>query len=110
MQYGPFCFGQSKPLRVPSSKLFPTQDRIHSGNAAPIILRQNFEANRRLEALRQFRKTDYLKVPLEQLDVAEVTNLTPIGFGDLRRAAFRERAGWEYPIGEGASIITRAEA
>ena len=83
-----------------SSKLFPTQDRIQSGNAAPIILRQNFEASLRLEALRQFRKTDYLKVPLEQLDAAEVMNLTPIGFGELKRAAFRERAGWEYPIGE----------
>ena len=84
-----------------ASKLFPTQDRIHSGNAAPIILRQNFEANRRLEALRKFGRTDFLKVPLEQLDPVEVTNLTPIGFGDLRRAAFRERAGWEYPTGEG---------
>ena len=85
-----------------SSKLFPTQERIHPGNAAPIILRQNFEANTRLEALRKFSKTDYLKVPLEQLDAAEVTNLTPIGFGELRRAAFRERAGWEYPIGDSA--------
>ena len=90
-----------KAVASTENKLFPTQDKIHPGNAAPIILRQNFEANRRLEALRQFRKTDYLKVPLEQLDAVEVTNLTPIGFGDLRRAAFRERAGWEYPIGEG---------
>ncbi len=84
-----------------ASKLFPTQDRIHSGNAAPIILRQNFEANRRLEALRKFGRTDFLKVPLEQLDPIEITNLTPIGFSELRRAAYRERAGWEYPIGEG---------
>lgn len=84
-----------------ASKLFPTQERIQPGNAAPIILRQNFEASQRLEALRQFRKTNYLEQTLEQLDAAEITKLTPIGFADLRRAAFRERAGWEYPIGEG---------
>ena len=88
---------------VPStaSKLFPTQERIQPGNAAPIILRQNFEASQRLEALRQFTKTNYLEQSLEQLDAAEITRLTPIGFADLRRAVFRERAGWEYPIGEG---------
>ncbi len=84
-----------------ASKLFPTQERIQPGNAAPIILRQNFEASLRLEALRQFTKTSYLEQTLEQLDAAEIIKLTPIGFADLRRSAFRERAGWEYPIGEG---------
>ena len=28
-----------------ASKLFPTQDRIHSGNAAPIILRQLYQGD-----------------------------------------------------------------
>ncbi len=88
-----------------ASKLFPTQERIQRGNAVPIILRQNFEATQRLEALRQFSKTDYLTTQLELLDSAEVLKLTPIGFGDLRRAAFRERAGWEYPIGEGTQSL-----
>ena len=88
-----------------ASKLFPTQERIQRGNAVPIILQQNFEATERLEALRQFGKTDYLKIPLDALDAAEVTRLTPIGFGELRRAAFRERAGWEHPIGEGTQPL-----
>ncbi len=97
-----------RPKRaIPStaSKLFPTQERIQSGNAVPIILRQNFEATERLEALRQFGKTDYLQIPLDLLDAVEVTKFTPIGFGELRRAAFRERAGWEHPIGEGTQPL-----
>jgi hypothetical protein len=83
-----------------ASKLFPTRERIQHGNAAPIMLRQNFEATQRLEALRKFTATDYLSMPLNSLDATAITMLTPISFGELRRAAFRERAGWEYPIGE----------
>ncbi|MCY2983665.1 MAG: hypothetical protein NTY15_08510 [Planctomycetota bacterium] len=88
-----------------ASKLFPTQERLQHGNAAPIILRQNFEATQRQEALRKFYAKDYLSMPLKSLDAEEIIKLTPIGFGDLSRAAFRERAGWEYPIGEGTQPL-----
>ena len=88
-----------------ASKLFPTQERLQHGNAAPIILRQNFEATQRQEALRKFYAKDYFSMPLHTLDAEEIIKLTPIGFGDLRRAAFRERAGWEYPIGEGTQPL-----
>jgi hypothetical protein len=50
--------------------------------------------------LDELGKTNYLELPLEQLDAAEIKRLTPLQFSELRRAAFRERAGWEYPIGE----------
>ena len=94
-------------LAVPNiaSKLFPTQDRIQHGSAVPIILRQNFEATQRIEALRKLNDKDYLQVPLKLLDAGEIRKLTPIGFGELRRAAYRERAGWEYPIGEGTQPL-----
>lgn len=39
-------------------------------------------------------------VDLEQLDVQRVRRLAPLRISELRRAAFRERAGWEYPIDE----------
>jgi hypothetical protein len=87
---------------IPSigSKLFPTQERLHPGIAAPIFLRQNFEASSRMKLLDELGKTNYPELPLEQLDAAEIKRLTPLQFSELRRAAFRERAGWEYPIGE----------
>ena len=88
-----------------SSKLFPTQERLQNGNAAPIILRQNFEATQRQEALRKFYGKDFLSMPLKSLDAEEIIKLTPISFGELRRAAFRELAGWEYPIGEGTQPL-----
>ena len=88
-----------------ASKLFPTQERIQRGNAAPIILRQNSEATQRLEALRRLWEKDYLNTPLNSLDADEILKLTPISFGELRRAAFRERGGWEYPIGEGTQPL-----
>lgn len=83
-----------------ASSLYPNQDKLRPGNAAPIIIRQAAEATERNKALRQLLSLKLLDAPLSRLDPAEVIKLTPIQFSELRRAAFREHGGWEYPLNE----------
>ena len=47
-----------------ASKLFPTQERIHPGNAAPIILRQNFEARTSANNMEKRRSSGHIHVRL----------------------------------------------
>lgn len=73
---------------------------VKRGNAAPIFLRNNFEAVNIIASLRELNTLDLHQVDLEQLDTVQVRRLAPLRIGELRRAAFRERAGWEYPVDE----------
>lgn len=81
------------------STLYPGRDQMQAGAAAPIFLRQNFEATAAMKTLRETHSRDW-NVPLDDLDVKAVREGTPLRWGELRRAAFRERAGWEYPLAE----------
>lgn len=82
------------------SPFFPSRDKLQRGAAAPIFLRQNFEATQAMKVLREtYQRGDVFK-SLDDLDVAAVRAGTPLRLAELRRAAFREQAGWEYPLHE----------
>lgn len=83
-----------------SSRLFPSADRRQSGNAAPIYLRSNFEAVSSLAKLHKLRNADIFDVPLEKLDLQFVDENAAFRIDELRRAAYRENSGWEYPFDE----------
>lgn len=86
--------------RTLSSPLFPSRERIQNGAAAPIFLRQNFEATHQMKVFRENYKRKDFEVELSDLDVAAIRHGTPLQLGELRRAAFRSHAGWEYPLQE----------
>ena len=80
--------------------LFPSRHLQQPGSAAPIFLRQNFEATHSLTVLRETYARKDWEASLDDLDVKAIRAGTPLRWSELRRAAFRERAGWEYPIQE----------
>ncbi len=79
-------------------QLFPSQDQRKPGNAAPIFLRTNFEARAEIDARQQIVLQRLIDQPIAQLDVEAIRRLAPLRLDELRRAAFREYAGWEFPI------------
>ena len=81
-----------------SSRLFPSADKLRRGTAAQIYLRMTWEAGESLRVLERFRgEADQ---SLEELDLNFVAANTPLRWSELKRAAYRERAEWEYPIDE----------
>lgn len=91
---------------VARSRLFPSAAELKRGNAAPIFLRQNFEAWEAMKARREMDAKDYLSVPLENLVASDIERYKGlvIRLDEMRRVAYRERAGWEYPIDEGPIV------
>ena len=81
-----------------SSRLFPSADKLRRGTAAQIYLRMTWEAGESIRVLERFRgEADQ---SLEELDLNFVAANTPLRWSELKRAAYRERAEWEYPIDE----------
>lgn len=89
---------------VPSSRLFPPANERKRGSAAPIFLRMNWEANTAMKALDELYAKDFPSKPLEELDVDEIERLKVIRKSEMRRAVYRQRANWEYPIDEEPAI------
>lgn len=83
-----------------TSRFFPSTDKLTKGTAAPIFLRMNWEASARIKALHDLRSKNLMEKSLDEFDPTEVESRFPINLTEARRAAFRERAGWEYPIDE----------
>jgi len=81
-------------------RLLPAEFEKKDGNAATIFLRLPFEQTQYMtEVVPTFN--DYLEIPLDDpklLDAGDVFN--PRWYDELKRAAYRRDADWEYPIGE----------
>jgi hypothetical protein len=81
-------------------RLLPAEYELHAGNAAPILLRIPWEQ------LPYFTKVvptfnDYLELPLDSLKLRNAGDIFAPGFyRTLKRAAYRQTADWQYPIGE----------
>lgn len=82
-------------------RLLPAEYELQDGNAAPILLRLPWEQNHYfMEVVPNF--DDYLALPLYDPKVLETGDVFISRFyEELRRAAYRRTADWEYPIGEG---------
>lgn len=82
-------------------RLYPAADQWTKGDAAPIFLRMNWEAGSRIQSLQELRRDIDLDTPLEQLDLDRIDRSFAINLKEMRRAAYRERANWQYPFREG---------
>ncbi len=81
-------------------RLLPAEYELKDGNAAPILLRLPWdEATYFSQVVPTF--ADYLDLPLDDPKVQQSGRVFYDRFyNELRRAAFRRFAEWEYPIGE----------
>jgi hypothetical protein len=87
-----------------SSRLFPSADKLRRGSAAPIYLRMAYEASLDLQKLDNLFRSNTGETSLEDLDVDFVLANAPLRWGELKRAAFRQQANWEYPLEEQAWV------
>ena len=85
---------------VSKSRLYPCRSDLKPGNAAPIFLRQNFEASAAMEKRKTFFRESREDRRLNDPKLLEAGSLGLYRFGELERAAYREQAGWEYPLYE----------
>jgi hypothetical protein len=92
------------PRRVPEPildiELFPSDaDRVR-GNAAPILLRLTWEQQPTL--MEQIRRAgDYQGGTLAEFDLEKFRKEVPlVRYSELKRAAYRTTAEWEYPLRE----------
>jgi hypothetical protein len=81
-------------------RLFPTETELKSGNAVPILLRLPWEQTQWMNQV--FPKLqDWETRPLTAPEWENSGGVLPSHFyNELKRAAFRREALWEYPIGE----------
>jgi hypothetical protein len=81
-------------------RLFPAEYELREGNAAPILLRFPWEHETYFSKIvRTF--SDYLELPLTDPKLRNAGDVfTPLFYRELKRAAYRRTADWEYPIGE----------
>lgn len=83
-----------------SSRLFPSADKLRRGSAAQIYLRMAHEASLDLQKFTMLRQNVSTGTPIEELDIEFVVANTPLRWSELKRAAYRQRADWEYPLEE----------
>lgn len=88
-----------------ASRLYPSAADLRPGDAAPIFLRMNFEASGRIKALTELESKKYNEQALENLDVEDIEKGKVIIRSEMRRAVFRQRAGWQYPLFEGPQFM-----
>jgi hypothetical protein len=85
-------------------RLLPTEAEIKAGNAAPILLRLPWEQTPWMNTVFAKLGTDEDKSETRPLTDPEWTKhdavVPPFMYGEMKRAAFRRDASWEYPIGE----------
>jgi hypothetical protein len=95
---------ESPPL---SYRLFPSEEELKAGNAAPILLRLPWEQT--IWMTKVFPTLhEWEARPLTAPEWKDAGNVLPTTFfNEMRRAAYRRDAAWEYPIGEqvGYSIL-----
>lgn len=83
------------------SRLYPTAAERKPGDAAPIFLRMNSEANTRRKTIADLEAKQYYKKPIEELDAKDIESAESVIIrSEMRRAIFRQTAGWQYPVFE----------
>jgi len=81
-------------------RLLPAEYELQDGNAAPILLRLPWDQPNLLSGA-LFSLEEYLELPLDDASGFELERVFPQKlYKELRRAAFRRTAEWEYPTGE----------
>jgi hypothetical protein len=88
---------EGPPLKY---RLLPGELELREGNAVPILLRLPWEQN---PWMQQVYPTlhEWEELPLDDPRWKEAGNVIPENFfREMKRAAFRRDADWEYPIGE----------
>ena len=87
-------------------RLFPTEDELVDGNAAPILLRLPWEQTSYFSHIvPKFNAQLELSIDDPKL-VADGPLLTDGLYAEIRRASRRRSANWEYPIHEGPFFQT----
>jgi hypothetical protein len=83
-------------------RLLPTEAELKPGNAVPILLRLPWEESKWMhEVFPTLLDWESTKAP----DWAPAKGILPPKFSnEMKRAAFRRDASWEYPINEGPSL------
>jgi len=81
-------------------RLFPAEYELRDGNAAPILLRFPWEnTGYFLKVVPTF--DDYLELAPDNPKLRNAGDVfNPRFYSELKRAAYRRTADWEYPIGE----------
>jgi hypothetical protein len=93
---------QARAIETPALKyrLFPPEIELQSGNAATILLRLPWEQT---QWMNQVFPTlhEWESRPLDAPEWETSNGVLPgMMYGEMKRAAFRRDANWEYPIGE----------
>lgn len=88
-------------------RLLPAEYELRDGNAAPILLRLAWEQTKYFtEVVPTFE--EHLRLPLNDPKLIEAGPLLKdYFFEEMRRAAHRRTAHWEYPIGEQQNLEIR---
>src|SRR5260370_29777453 len=101
---GAFEYGLSvAPRRIETpvlkNRLLPAEYELRDGNAATILLRLPWDQTPYFaEVVPKFRQI--LEIPISERDRirAEGAGLMPHFYEELRRAAYRRTADWQYPL------------
>ncbi|MDB5390139.1 MAG: hypothetical protein JWM11_5785 [Planctomycetaceae bacterium] len=93
-------YPQAVETPVLKYRLFPTESERKPGNAAPILLRLPWEQQPWMTKVYPTLH-EWNERPLTAPEWKSWDNAFPERFyGEMRRAAFRRQAGWEYPLEE----------
>ncbi len=80
-------------------RFVPREDELKPGNAVPILLRLPWEQQNWMQKV--FHKLhEWDEVPLTDPKWKNFSDLPERFFEDMKRAAYKREAHWEYPIGE----------
>jgi hypothetical protein len=86
-------------------RLLPAEYELREGNAAPILLRLAWEQTAYFSKVVP-RFEEHLRLPLHDPKLIEAGTLLKRGlYEEMRRAAHRRTAHWEYPIGEQQGMV-----
>ncbi len=80
-------------------RFLPREDELKPGNAVPILLRLPWEQRAWMEKVYP-NLQQWENVPLNDPKWKEYSDIPPRFFEEMKRAAYRRDAAWEYPIGE----------
>ena len=81
-------------------RLLPTEPQLHAGDAAPILLRMPWDETKYFATVVPTYGKWETK-PLDDPEWKDCNGVLPSDFyEEMKRAAFRRDAHWEYPIGE----------
>jgi hypothetical protein len=86
-------------------RLLPGEEELKSGNAVPILLRLPWEQTQWMNQVFPTLQ-EWDSRPLDAPEWAATSDgVLPLHFfNEMKRAAFRREASWEYPIGETSSL------